>query len=956
MDFLERVAQKIYTDHHAEMENQVIVLPSRRAGLYLTRYLSRLSEKPLWSPGMVTVSDLFTSFSELRPASDEKMTFTLFRVYNSMVKEPMSFDDFWSWAEVIISDFGDIDLYLADAEKLYSNITDLREIDGKFGGLDEEIVQIIRKFWVSFNPVSRESRARNRFRSVWEIMWPLYKGFRTELMNEGYAGEGMLCREVAEKAGAGLLNVPEKKMYHIAGLNALNECEKSLFRFLKMNGRALFYWDDDHNFMNDTAHKAAVFITENKKHFPNNLTDKTQQTYTAAKNRWTILDAPSDTAQAKLLPGIFEETGIDGASDLTDTAVVLADEKLLMPVLTSLPDGVPDVNVTMGHPFRFTPLYSFLRQLFIISRSARHEGARTTLRSEEVLVMLRHQYSGMVFKEEGERLAAEIVSRNMIRTDTEFLAGKLPYPELFMVPESGEKYPSFLFAVLLKIENLLQDLRADGHQPVTDIEYVRLAMSETGKLINLMEETGLRLRTDTCIRLIDRILRKLMVPFSGEPLKGLQVMGVLETRAIEFRNIIFLSMNEGVFPRQGYEDTFIPYNIRRAFGLPTVNEHESIYSYHFFRLLRKPARGWFIYNSTSQGLNTGEMSRYLTRMRYDAAYKPEIRSVHLSVGRGSVIPRMHIKTGDHISALMEKYASGTADDSYLSPSAVNTWMNCRMKFYYSYVCGLPEEEKLEREIDQRRFGNILHDVMQRLYTPLVGKPDAGYEIAQLASDKSHIRRTVIDTATGEMKWSEGTLMEGKGIVIVDVIERYVKDILMHDSRNEKLSLLHLEDKFSGIFRVHSGNEILGIRVGGRVDRVDSSGKMIRVVDYKTGSPKKETEAIADLFDETRDRRNDAVMQTMLYCSVLSSEYPGRQVIPAIYWVQKITSQGFDPSSCFKHCDPGSVQQDEWNEMMKTFRESLETLLGKIFSPGEEFVMTDFVQRCNSCPYRRLCRR
>lgn len=956
MDFLEKVAYKLRENHGGEMEKQIVVLPSRRAGLYLARALSRLSDKPQWSPRMLTVSELFRSFTDITPAETELLIFELFRVYIKRYGEEMTFDDFWSWGEVIINDFNDIDLYLADAEKLYGNINDLKEIDAKFGGLTEEQTEIIRGFWKSFNPGATGSEARSKFQSVWQKMAPLYNDFRAVMRERRQAGDGMLCRDVAERAINGTLEVPQGITWHIVGLNALNNCEKVLFRYLQSLSQAKFYWDDAHFFMHDPDHKASVFMRENGRIFRNEPGSPGAFEKVMPHGEWHIIDTPSDTAQARMVSQILEGHGITDEGDLTGTAIILADEKLLMPVLTSLPLSVEDVNVTMGHPFRFTSLYSFLKQQLALIRSARVTKAGISFRSDEVIALLRHQYFRLLAGDKGEKVISDIVSGNMIRVTETMLTGSLPLKKLFAVPASGPEIPEHLTGVMEMIEAATFDAESEGMTLSTDREYLRMAISSTVRLANLIRTYNLELKTDTCIRLLERVFRKLIVPFSGEPLKGIQIMGVLETRALEFRNIIFLSLNEGIFPGISYDNTYIPYNIRRAFGLPTLNEQESIYSYYFFRLLRKPANGWFMYNSTAQGLTTDEMSRYLVRMSYSPLFSPQHRTVHISVGRSRMISGRIAKSPEHNRILLNLYGTGSEGMKYLSPSAVNTWVNCRMRFYYRYVCGMPEEEEVEKDIDQRRFGNIMHDALQRIYEPLKGAPDAGAAIGKMALDHDLIRNTIIAAATAEMKWDSETLMAGKGVIIIDVLERYLSELLRYDAMDSHLVLLHLEDDFSGTHTVSTGAGEARIRIGGRADRVDMTGGAVRVVDYKTGTPKKEAVTPEDLFDEEKERRNDAFLQALLYCTLIRDSQRDRIVIPAIYWVQQLSSHDFTPYAPVAGLDGPGADRQEWDSFLTAFSAELDGTLNRIFSENEDYVMTRFERRCTYCPYRMLCRR
>jgi len=958
VDFLEKVAKTLYDNHRDEMDKQIVILPSRRAGLYLARHLSRLSDKPQWAPMMMTVTDLFASFSALRLTEPETLIFDLYRAYSDSVTAPLPFDDFWSWGETIVSDFNDIDLWLADAQKIYSNISDLKEIDHKFGGLTEEQIEIIRSFWTSFRPEETGSEARTAFRSVWQMLWPLYSSFRERLSSEGRAWEGMLCRQVAEEAISDHLVIGDNVTYHIAGLNALNNCEKELFLFFRRTGRARFYWDDDHAFMKSKDHKASVFINENLKIFGNDLPHFTAYQRPEKKGQWTIIDTPSDSAQAKMLPEILREAGFDPHSDATDTAVILADEKLLAPVLTSLPKDISEVNVTMGHPFKYTSLYSFLRQLLMLARYASCSGSEHTFRAENVLGIIRHQYFAVISPDDATTVASEIIAGNMIRVEQSYISGKLPGCNMFAIPSDVKQYPSYLVRILNTLYENSFDNGADKGIMSVDREYMRLAIGEAGKLQNLINSYNLELKIDTCIRLIDRVFKRLIVPFSGEPLKGLQVMGVLETRALEFSNVIFLSLNEGVFPNQSYENTFIPYNIRRAFGLPTINEHESIYSYHFFRLLRKPNRGWFMYNSTAQGVSSGEMSRYLIQMKYDPSFSPEFQTLHILVGRSSIIPNMLEKNEKHISALIARYTgeNETGRARFMSPSAVNSWLNCRMKFYYRYICGIDEEDKLEKEIDQRRFGNILHAVMEELYKPLTGTEVAPAHLKTLSANTSGIRDIIISRAAQEMKWKRESLLTGKSVIIIDVLERYVRDILRYDSLLPSLSILHLEEPFYRLFDVSTAQGRFSINVGGIIDRVDALSRKIRVVDYKTGVPKEGQVSLDQLFDETKEKRSDAVLQTLLYCDALMNNHHGDIIMPAIYWVQQISSREFSSSAGLSDFGSEEPLKETYAGVMNDYEERLGGVLEKIFSSEEHFTMTPFTRKCISCPYRLLCRR
>lgn len=653
---------------------------------------------------------------------------------------------------------------------------------------------------------------------------------------------------------------------------------------------------------------------------------------------------------------LLEEEIVPKGMDLTSTAVILADEKLLMPLIDSLPETVEDVNVTMGHPFRLTPLYSFLRQLMTMVRSARRSSGMVSFRSSDLIALLRHQYYRLLAGDDGTALIRKIISGNMIRVGAGILSGERSSGRLFEVPAEGAALPGYLTGVMEMLEEATFSAESEGVSYSTDREYLRMAITATVRISNLIGSHSLELGHDTCIRLLDRIFRRMIIPFSGEPLKGLQVMGVLETRALEFDNIIFLSLNEGIFPAISYDNSFIPYNIRRAFGLPTVNEQEAVFAYYFYRLLRRPTKGWFLYNSAAQGLNSGEMSRYLARMVYTPSFAPERETVWITVGRSAVMPGTIARREHHTDSLLSRYSGDREEGKYLSPSAVNTWLYCRMRFYFRYVCDMPEEEELGTEIDHRRFGNILHDAVKSIYEPLRGVTGAGSRLAGMAGRREEIRNLLISAAMREMQWDRETLLSGKGMIIIEVMERYLRVLLEYDGRITDLGLLGLEEEVKAEFPVATGRGETVIRLGGRADRIDTTGGVVRVVDYKTGTPRREKVTAEGLFDETRERQADALRQTLLYCTLIRPAYPDRVILPAIYWIQQIGSGQFSPYADVAGLNGTGAVRGEWQSFMAEFAAGLNLSLGKIFSDDEDFVMTPFRRRCDYCPYRGLCRR
>jgi len=365
-----------------------------------------------------------------------------------------------------------------------------------------------------------------------------------------------------------------------------------------------------------------------------------------------------------------------------------------------------------------------------------------------------------------------------------------------------------------------------------------------------------------------------------------------------------------------------------------------------------------MYNSTTQGVSTGEMSRYLIQMKYGQGFSPDFRTLHIVVGRSSIIPDLLPRNEKHLESLLRRYTGPSADgrDKIFSPSAVNTWLTCRMKFYYRYVCGIAEEDKLEKEIDQRRFGNILHKSMEELYKPVIGKMADASLLKTVLADPERIRGTVIQKTCDEMRWSRENVLAGKSIIIIDVLVRYIREIIEYDIKFTDLVVHRLEEKTFSVFDIDTPQGSMRILAGGITDRVDAESGLMRVVDYKTGTPKEGKISLDKIFDETVDSRSDAVLQILLYCNALRRENPGKIFRPAIYWVQKISSKDFSTNLNFPEFETALNSTESYNEFMDSYEERLKQTLTKIFSSEEHFTMTPFLRSCINCPYRQLCRR
>ncbi len=476
------------------------------------------------------------------------------------------------------------------------------------------------------------------------------------------------------------------------------------------------------------------------------------------------------------------------------------------------------------------------------------------------------------------------------------------------------------------------------------------------RLETIVNRGDVTFSTETYMRILDKLLRSQSVPFSGEPLSGIQIMGILETRALDFKNLIILSVNEGVLPSVSTGSSFIPFSLREAFGLPSINHQESIYAYHFYRLLQRAENVTFIYNSNSEGLRSGEMSRFLIQMKYDPVLKPEFMNLSFEIKSHGSIGEKIERSGEHLQQLHSRFPDRN-NTRILSPSAINTWLNCRMKFYYRYVNGLREAETVIKDIDPALLGEILHDVMKNLYSDFIGKMLTSDRIDLIIRDKTFIEQAIAAAINEKFNNDAGRIIEGNEFIIRDILLAYVLKILRTDKSLTPFEILHLESVFSFPLSIISGGSVINVLAGGKIDRIDLAAGVVRIVDYKTGSVADKIASIEDLFAADRKKDTDAWLQTLIYCEAYLMNNPGLRLRPSVYKVRKLPALSDNDMLRIKSDNKNEVIVDDYQSVREAFIGSLNSVITGIFSTDEPFVMTDDIRgKCSYCPYRRLCKR
>jgi hypothetical protein len=943
--FLKLVVDHLYSNHGNKIQEVNLIFPGRRAGLFfMKQYKVLVKDKPMWAPPVRTISELISELSDLQVADPIILIFELYKVFCNIRKTTEDFDTFYPFGEMLLNDFDDIDKYLVDTHQLFQNISDLRDIENKFS-LTEEQLELIRQFWKNIN-LFEAGPVKKDFIGIWNQLSTIYDNFKSVLISKGIAYEGMVYRQVCDKIKNGELQGTISQQYAIIGFNALNECEKVFFSYLQKNHLVNFYWDYDQYYVQNNWHEAGFFLRENLDRFPNSITPSNFNNLLSPKEI-SIVSAPSDIGQAKILPELLKnntEARID-----SETVVVLADEQLLIPVLSSLPAEIKDVNVTLGYPFRMTHVYSFLELMVKLQKNKRNSGGATKFYYRDVLALLNHTYTQIICGVTIDIIVNEIIANNLVFIAPEFLQKNDYLTALFRETNTPAELLNYLKEVG---DNTIYGLKGtDEYNESTNfqLDYWFTFLTAINRLKELLDKEEIEIGMPVLFRLLKKVIGGLSTPFKGEPLAGLQVMGVLETRAIDFANVIILSANEGVFPKTESAPSYIPYNLRRGFGLPTIEHQDAIFAYYFYRLIQRAQKVVVTYNSQTS-TRVGEMSRFLYQLRFENAFKVNERSIGFSIHMGEENP-INIPKNKQIEDYLKSFTNQVEEPRYLTPTALSAYMECSLRFYFRYIAKIKEKEEVSEDIEGSVFGKLLHSAMEDIYRPYIGKVITN-EIFETFIKSVNIEGAVIDAFSKVyFKNSRGNeTLHGKSILIKEILEKYIKEILKKDCLNSPFTIISLEEPCKMEFNCNDSI----VFIGGVIDRLDQINGSVRIIDYKTGNVDFSCPSIESLFNREGDTgKYSAIFQSMLYALVIKQqgEYKAFPVFPGLYGLRKIFSSDFDCSI--------SVNKNKITDILSfkdEYEQQLRGIVSEIFNPKVPFSKTPDKKKCENCAYRGICQR
>ncbi len=639
------------------------------------------------------------------------------------------------------------------------------------------------------------------------------------------------------------------------------------------------------------------------------------------------------------------------------TAVILPDEHLLIPVLNAIPEQIRRINVTMGYPLAGTPVASLIEYILALQKNVRYIDRNPLFYFRDVLPVLNHRYILSTSPEIISSLVKEITENNKIYISHTELE-KTPLLEILFTPVTGvEAFSDYLIKVLEELNKVMSALsdeeEEDAPQRTNDLEqeFIFHYFTTVNRMKEVMKDARIEMKIDTFFRLLKRVTDTITIPFHGEPLSGLQIMGVLETRALDFDRLIILSMNEGIFPQRKAANSFIPYNLRRGFGLPTYEHQDSVWAYHFYRLIERASHVSLLYDTRSNGLQTGEVSRFVHQLHYHYEVPMRDKLVVYNVS-SSKTPPLAVPKREDIMRRLDAYRKGGS--KAISASAINTYLDCPLKFYFSVVEGIREEEEVSETIESDVFGSILHKVMEELYKPFQGKMVTVDLLKAIRKDTALLTGAIARAFASEFFKTEVVRsLTGQNYLIGEMIRKYVEKILERDGKLTPFVYIESERKINGLISLSDHSEI---RLKGFIDRVDEVLDAIRIIDYKSGSGTTTFSSIESLFNKEEKDRAKAVMQVFMYCWMYAhfTENKGKTIQPGIYYVRSLFSDPFDPSVYHRIERGKSEKVEDFSGYAQAFEEGLRGCLDEIFNPEIPFTQTPTGKACSYCPFKGIC--
>ncbi len=971
--FLYQVA-KVYVDNEAQnLANYTFVFPNKRSGVFFSNYITQIVDETIILPKIETISDFISEFSTGIEASRMELIFILYQEYRKIILERTSneshlvdFDKFQFWAEMILNDFNDVDKYLVDAKQLFQNVKKLKEISSNF--LTDEQIKVINQywgetrlpdsmttFWKHINHQETEGHLTSQFIRLWEILYDLYVAYNTRLTNNGLCYSGMSYREVAESVNHG--DVLFSSRYIFVGFNVLSASEIKIFEKLKSLGKADFYWDYNSPAFDYKDNRATRFVGK--------YIEKFKSKYRLDENKIkefpeiNIIGVPSNIGQVKESSAILSQIKAQSGEIAENTAIVLPDEGLFIPLLHSLPNDVSDVNITMGYPMRHTSVASLMNLIVSMQLRARIVHEKIQFYYEDILNILSHPLIRKIATKECRQIVRYINDNRVFNLTSEYICDNYPtFSAIFVAVKDLKNCEE----VVGYIRNLLLWIRSNVSVKNKSAEsyFIDKYIDALNNFEYLSQKYHIAMSESTVFHWVERVVGAESVNFEGKPLKGLQVMGVLETRALDFENLIILSMNERVFPRKHYSKTFIPNSLRKAYGMSTISYQESMYAYYFYRMISRAKNVYIMYDSRSGGLRSGEMSRYLHQLKF--LYQRD--KIKFSVVNYDVLAPekdvVAVKKTHQIMAKLNGYKNPESN-RYLSASALNKYISCPLSFYLYYVEEMQQEDEILEYMDEGTYGTIMHEIAEKFYNRLKGDAKEVLVTTEILDSQKKRQGEIMQQITrsinnhyNKLGENNDTPLHGDSEVLGKIMLHFTLLMFENEKQFADFYFIDAEKKQFGQWKINDKHTINFKQIIDRIDKVEvGSDIKLRFVDYKTGGDKVDLDALTSLFDRDKKNRRKAIFQLFVYCLyyAYSTGYDG-DILPYIYSYRTINTEHLPPITVGTSKDKKVL--NGYLEYKDEFYALFEQLIDEIFDENIPFVPSQNDEACKYCKFTVFC--
>lgn len=1018
--FLHELAENLFVKQRYETSECVVLLPSLRARAFFNDAITSISQTPIWQPHYTSIDEIMAKASGLQLGDRIKLISVLFKVYEDAFKQDQeksfhTFDRFYHWGDMLISDFDMIDKYMINANSLLRNITDIKEIEADVSYIHVDLQKVI-KFWSNVLPDVSLSEQKQRFLKVWEKLPTIYENFRNALIGEGIGYAGMLYRATAERIQKGENLNLEHKRYIIAGFNALSESEKILFNYLKSEHNAEFYWDYDNYYVDNHGHEAGRFLRPNLKSYaPKSEISHTN--FSTTNKQLSVTACVSNISQVKHIINKLPKKGLN-----KDTAIVLTDESLLEPLLHSLPDTVDGeklkVNVTMGYPLKNTLAYSFIETLLTLQSHARKEkdGDKPShFYHKDVTWVLSHPYMKNLCEREANLIANHIRNQHLVSIESTLFDAPIAInnkvtiecPEVirqvFVKHNDWKSLNDYIISTLNRIaanyaneiseyQAATKDTDIDEHstqhslidEKRHQLEHINKAIDETNKLARSIENCGIaEFSNELYSTILRRHLQSIKIAYDGQPLEGLQVLGILETRCLDFKNVIILSMTDANFPGNHTDQaSCIPYSLRLAYHMPTPEDHEAVYAYYFYRLLQRAEKVDMLYCSRADDKSTGECSRYIYQLEFESGHTISKHSVGVNVTIEQE-QALEVKKDDAVMKSLERFIDNS--DASLSPTALFRYVECPLKFYFASVARIRTRNELTDKIDAPTFGNILHNTMEQLYKDYLFTKELSEDGEKSKYNPKDEQNKIIETIIAECeeqdkqgipsiieKYVDNAIIKllydsqniepkdfpGDTQLVKDIIIKYIHHgILRHDSKRANAKVMALEQVIDYRYEIEDENGKKSIKISGIADRIDElTENTIQLIDYKSGAtPHLEFAGIDSLFNGKSQQRISNIFQTLLYSMILSRTRPNMKVKPSLYYASRMLNDKYSPFISIKEQRGAGEVIEDYRAVGEEYETMLTNIFKEMFNKDIPFRQAEDINTCNRCDYRKICR-